>query len=38
MDTGRKQIAFDLDANKLKEPYPYDPYNRAYDDINIFIN
>ncbi len=32
-DLERKQIAFDLNISKLKEFYPYEPYNRAYDDL-----
>lgn len=36
-DLERKQIAFDLSISKLKEFYPYEPYNRAYDDIKSFM-
>ncbi len=38
MAKGRKQIAFDLDTNRLKTYYPDEHWNNAYRDIRKFMS
>lgn len=37
MAKSKKQIAFDLDTNKLKEYYPTENWQNAYYDIKTFL-
>lgn len=38
MGVGRKQIAFDLDTEALKQYYPKGRFENAYYDIRSFMN
>lgn len=37
MARGRKQIAFDLDTNAMRQVYPTDSWRNGYDDIKKFM-
>lgn len=37
MAQGRKQIAFDLNTNELKQHYPSNHWRKAYKDIKKFM-